>query len=503
MPLRSTRLPAAPVLAAGLLAGAASVPTGPVGPVVGLLSAPLLVLAAGGALRLGARSRHGLLAALALSAAAAGAVRAAAAQAPRPPPGLDTGPGRLELIVTRASPAVAAGRAPSTPGAAAWVAGRQAGPRGAAEGPVIRVRIPQSEGLRRTGRRAPVRPGERALVSFGSLRTVDSGAHAGAHRAPRLIAHVAGPDSLRPVGRAPSPFAPLLRLSARARSGVRTRLTQATGDRGSAAVLACLLVGDRDGIPPSLRSAFRRAGLAHLLAVSGLHVVLLARVAEALLAAALSTRVRPRRRELVLAAVLLPALTAYALLCGLALPVVRACVFLVVARIARCVRRRSTTLDHLAVAATIMIIAAPGESRAPGFHLSFAAVAGLALLTPRFEEALFPGLAVLRAFPAAVPRWRLRVHTFFARAVSAALAAHVGAAPVVAAAFGDVHLVGPLANVPAVALTAWLLPAAAVGALCGGLLPRPGGALLRVATDALEGLAKNGRCRTPRHALAR
>ena len=51
------------------------------------------------------------------------------------------------------------------------------------------------------------------------------------------------------------------------------------GGQREKAVLRALIIGDRSGISPDLRDSFNRAGIGHLLAISGLHVGIVATVA--------------------------------------------------------------------------------------------------------------------------------------------------------------------------------------------------------------------------------
>lgn len=281
------------------------------------------------------------------------------------------------------------------------------------------------------------------------------------------------------------------RAAAALRSTLLERLGAACGAGPGGGLLGCLLLGERSGLDEGDAMAFRRAGAAHVLAVSGLHVVLLIGSAVALWCAVVPAAVR--------GAVDVWAFTLatgiYCAACGFATPVVRATIFLLVAATARRAGRRSRTLDHLSVAALLVVSVDPRQVLDTGFHLSFLAVAGLALLTRRFREALFPDLAVLERFPEALPPWRLRTLTMFANSVSASFAAFAATAPVVAAAFGQLQPVGPLTNLAAVPMVAALLPAASVLCLLGGVAPAVTGPTaealalpLRALVDALARL---------------
>jgi competence protein ComEC len=255
------------------------------------------------------------------------------------------------------------------------------------------------------------------------------------------------------------------RLGEIGRRTLLARLRDACGGPGpTAALLGCLLLGDRSNVDDATNDAFRDSGTAHLLSVSGLHVVLLAAAARAL-----ARRLVPRRARRTFG---LPSLVAmlvvYCALCRFVTPVVRAAVFLAAAETARAAGRRPSPIDTLAAAASLVVAVSPTEILDAGFQLSFSAVAGLALLARGFRSTLFPSLALYRKFPGAISARRLRLYGQFATAMAASLAASVATAPVAAAVFGRVQPVAPLSNLAAVPLAAFLVPMAAVLAIVGG-----------------------------------
>ena len=270
------------------------------------------------------------------------------------------------------------------------------------------------------------------------------------------------------TARGQGPLNAFLRCAERARRAVDARLAAACGAGSQAhAVFRCLLTGDRSAVDPDVARAFRESGTAHLLAVSGLHLVLLVGGL-----AAVARRVVPRRarRRFGLPCLLLTVI-AYAAICRFQTPVVRAAVFVVVGAIGRAAGRRTTTLDHLALASAIVLTADPGQIADIGFQLSFAAVAGIALLSRGIRGAGFPHLALLEKFPEAMSRTRLRLLQAFAGGLATTAAAQAATAPVVAATFGTSQPAGLGANLIAVPVFAFVLPFAAVLAVIGGAVP--------------------------------
>lgn len=142
------------------------------------------------------------------------------------------------------------------------------------------------------------------------------------------------------------------------------------GEEGD--VLTALMLGDRGEIDRSTRDAFARTGTAHVLAVSGLHVGL---IALALFVCVSWLRSRPLRFALFTGA-----LGAYVVLVGAPPSVLRASVMAVVFLLAYEVGRLSRPLNTFGVAALVLLLLEPAWLFDVGFQLSFAAVAGILLL---------------------------------------------------------------------------------------------------------------------------
>ena len=143
-----------------------------------------------------------------------------------------------------------------------------------------------------------------------------------------------------------------------------------------AAVAQTLLLGQRDNLPAELRENFRSTGTSHLLAISGLHVgvVLVLTIAG-------SAYLLGRKRPYYLLVPLF-ALWAYALLSGISPSVVRAAIMGSLYLTAIGVGRPRNVFPALALAAGVMAGLDPTILQDLSFQLSFAAVAGIALLAP-------------------------------------------------------------------------------------------------------------------------
>lgn len=143
-------------------------------------------------------------------------------------------------------------------------------------------------------------------------------------------------------------------------------------------VIAALL-GNDDMMDPEVRQQFSDAGVAHVLALSGLHVGIIALLVWLLLFPLDRWRLKKLRMGLTLLA-----LVAFAALTGLAPSVVRATVMAGLVMTSVLVQRRAVPLNSLGVAALLIVAFSPSSVYQVGFQLSFITVAAMLLFSPRF-----------------------------------------------------------------------------------------------------------------------
>lgn len=165
----------------------------------------------------------------------------------------------------------------------------------------------------------------------------------------------------------------------RARLALAERVRNAIGG-AEGEIAATLIAGVRAGIPEDIAEALRRTGLAHILAISGLHMALVAatvmtsmRLGFALFPAWAARR--PVRKYA--AAVALCVCGFYLVLSGMAVAAQRSFIMLAVMLVALLFDRQALTLRNLAIAAIIVLSVAPHEVIGPSFQMSFAATAVL------------------------------------------------------------------------------------------------------------------------------
>ncbi|MBU6473764.1 MAG: ComEC/Rec2 family competence protein, partial [Alphaproteobacteria bacterium] len=166
------------------------------------------------------------------------------------------------------------------------------------------------------------------------------------------------------------------------------------------AIAAALITGQRGGIAPEDQAAFRDAGLAHVLAISGLHLALAGGfffwVVRALLALIPAVALRYPIKKWAAAAALLGA-GVYLLISGSGAPAVRSFIMLSVMLGAILLDRPALSMRSVALAAALILLWRPESLIAPGFQMSFAAVTGLIALAEwerahRKESGVAPGL---------------------------------------------------------------------------------------------------------------
>ncbi len=178
----------------------------------------------------------------------------------------------------------------------------------------------------------------------------------------------------------------------RFRARFEAAFAAAPADSRGAALGRALVLGDGWRLPAEWRSGLRRAGLSHLLALSGLHVGLLA-AAVYLLAAPLPGG--PRRLLTVAAA------GAYLVIAGSRPSLVRAAVMALGLWAALGLGRPPLAVNTLAWLAAAMVVADPALAAEPGFQLTVAATGGILVLSPLLVRS-WPGLPHGVARPLAV-----------------------------------------------------------------------------------------------------
>ncbi len=248
------------------------------------------------------------------------------------------------------------------------------------------------------------------------------------------------------------------------------------------AIVAALATGDRAGMSESLGQAVRATGVAHLLAVSGMHLAALVTLVFLIVLRAWAyspwhQRIEPRALA---ASVALLAALAFTAMTGARPSTCRALVVATFLLVGMIIDRRIRLLHALAWSASILLLWRPVLLWDVGFQLSFAATTALALAFSKEDAPLH------FAKPTRGRRIRRGVVALCRASFWATLATY----PISLYHFGEVSWIGLASNLLAVPFTTMvLLPTALGGLALLALWPGAGQALLEFAVALAQWLA--------------
>ena len=272
------------------------------------------------------------------------------------------------------------------------------------------------------------------------------------------------------VGRSDALFYRFGRLQQRLSLALRRQYLPQIG-----AVAAAICLGDRTALTPDLRAAYRRAGIAHLLVVSGLHLTVLTNAVACLL---------PRRRRFLRAAVLAAVTVGFVLLTGCSLSVLRSGIMVLFVLAAPLVDGEADPLTSLAAAALVLTAANPAAAADVGLLLSFSATLGLLLASAWLQR---------RAADAADEDPHPR-RAAFLRLLLPTAAVPLATLPVLIAIGSGISVFSVAVNLLAQPLMAPLLVSGLLTAVCAGrpalgLLYRPAALICGVLVRLLNWVA--------------
>jgi len=253
------------------------------------------------------------------------------------------------------------------------------------------------------------------------------------------------------LGRAGNPYLALIFDLRRRLSRFIDQLSSASSTR----LLKSILLGERKSLTKKQREDFSRAGLAHLLAISGLHLGLVSLFVFLLLRTGLEHLPQPLLERLtafarpvtIAAAASLPVIWGYTVLTGARTPTIRAAIMFSAYLLGILLDRQHRHYNTLALAALVILAWQPEAVYEADFQLSFTAVFFIIYTL----ESLPPAAPLERYF---TPSWPQRLRRWLREYFLITLAAYLAVAPLVLWHFQRVSSYGVLANLLAVPL-AW------------------------------------------------
>ena len=248
-----------------------------------------------------------------------------------------------------------------------------------------------------------------------------------------------------------------------------------------ASVAKAMLLGEKKGIDRELKNLYQEAGIAHILAISGLHISLLGMGLYRLLTLRLSRKTASLLSSFVL--------ISYLIMTGASPSAVRAVFMFFLYMLAGLAGRTYDMPTALSLAAVLLLVENPAYLSNSGFQLSFMAAAGAAVVIPRFSrmgsEAARAGGGIRYTPPAGPLKSKL------IEGLRASFCISLTTLPVLLASFYEWNLFSVLLNVLVIPLMGVLMGGILLLVLTGGLftgLGAAGGTLLSMMALPVRGI---------------
>ena len=216
-------------------------------------------------------------------------------------------------------------------------------------------------------------------------------------------------------------------------NSIRSIPQKVLGEKG--AYVSGVLFGDKSGMNSETKSFFRKAGISHILAVSGLHIGILM---NALALALKKCKKKPRLFILYFALVLMMTLS------GFSPSVLRAGLMMAIYLFADVIGERYNLLHSLFIAGTIVLMINPYILFDAGFLLSFTATLGIGMLNPALSA-------------------NLENYGYLGSNLAMYIGCQVTTLPIMLYFFNEVALLGILGNLVAVYIVVFALVSGMIG----------------------------------------
>lgn len=241
----------------------------------------------------------------------------------------------------------------------------------------------------------------------------------------------------------------------------------------TAPLAKALLLGYKNDLEGKTQRDFARAGLSHIMAVSGLHVGLIVAPFWIILPYFWTNR----RGKTAGMATLVLMLTGYAGITGFSSSVVRASVMAIVLTYGKLFSKRSDSVNLTAAAALFILLADPKQLFEIGFQLSFSAVLVILLILPVIQTRF--------------PYWvRIKWYGTPLMVVIVSVVVQLGLYPLQVWYFGEVSLISPLANALFVPFLSAIVPISIASLALSAMAPELGKLINLPSEYFLRGMAE-------------
>lgn len=202
-------------------------------------------------------------------------------------------------------------------------------------------------------------------------------------------------------------------------------------DDKTASIVQALVLGDKSGMDSGMYDDVKSSGLAHVLAVSGLHVSTLATAIYFVLK-------KLKVNSKISFAIVLVCTFLYSMLCSFTASSLRAVIMSGVYMFSSAFSKKKDDVSSLSLAAIVILAVRPADLFDVGFLLSFASVAGIFLFDRSFEKV---GLRIVEKVSP-----KRKIGTKFAKVCALSLSTNLFTYPFVAYFFGEVPTLFVLSN---------------------------------------------------------
>ena len=209
-------------------------------------------------------------------------------------------------------------------------------------------------------------------------------------------------------------------------------------DEEAYGVVAAMTLGDKSALDKEVREVYSKTGASHVLALSGLHLMMIYGVVSFL--------VTWRRWRLFAQALVVVCIWMFAFLVGLPSSVVRSATMITIYTVFATAHRTRKPFRTLIFTAVVMLLLRPESIRDIGFQLSFLAVTAILLFHPLLQQMI----------PSAV-LWRHRWLRYLWGLTTISVSAQLGTAPLVAYYFGRLPVYFLLSNYVVIPLVTLIL----------------------------------------------